>query len=158
MQHPHEMHTALPMMEFLHMLAGPSHETTRTLLDAGVLDVLVGMRICDNPLFHRLGNLNKESGASLQRAYSSLMHILEPRFSGVIVYHPVFAIWPKAESMDLNNNLMLYTSQRNSAWRTLGRDLVFVRLRAVQTVLQEISIHTRSDQANVCIDLIEFLR
>lgn len=141
-----------------------SSSTSQVILDAGVLDVLLQIHICDNHLFYSSGVYNRDGGFAFQIASNSALAALgrpAPEHLERILNHPLHTMWPQAVDMtymQLCESPIKSMTKRQLLSADVGRHLTARRLRSLEDFMLDPSKYDISDHFNTCIDLVELSR
>lgn len=158
MQYAAEAHAALPILEFVYIFGLSSNDASDSLVDTGILDIMLRIRICDHPLFYRFGEYNEKSRLHLKYIYRSIVDVLQAARPGIYLNPFLYCIWPHVAVSPLHIDLVDYSDRKHPALRQLDDDMVHRRLRSIDTFLHNPAKYAKSDQIDVCVDLIEFFR
>jgi len=156
-----ERHSAMPFVDFLSQAVQAGSLARKAILDAGFLDLLLYMHVCDflDPLGHH-GSIWERKGRNppLTMACNTILQHLsnDNDCLPVILNHPLHILWPNYEGcLFKTGSQSEMLQQRRRTWRILDRQLLDLRFNAVYHVL---SSDSESDLLDVCVDFLEFMR
>lgn len=159
-----EDHYGSPMLDFMLRLARESFKTSQAVLEAGFLDILLCMYICD---FHyETGVHSSVAGEMMKREMMKqtctdmLVELSKyPENVAVISGHPIFDLWPRGQLFD---SQVTRRARNSKIWRHVDmRPLVSRRLGVLFRDAKRrhyITEPNAAELAEACMDLIEFSR
>ncbi|KZP08426.1 hypothetical protein FIBSPDRAFT_938982 [Athelia psychrophila] len=159
-----EHHAAMPLLAFISELLEMRPALSQAMIDAGLLNVLLKIRICYSQLFNSAGVCNRKSHISFQ---ASLRECLR-RLAGVeesrklVLAHPIGNMWPELIEeypavCDYRFISLGSQKQRLALWSGMEYkfSLVERRLCAINEIIHDFSAHGMSNYMGMCIELVE---
>jgi hypothetical protein len=158
-----EYHPASPFIDFIVSLSQINYSVCQAVLDAGFLDMLLCMYVCNFacniPLYHGIVGVHGKS-KMMEACTDALLQLCEyPGAFTIVSAHPLCAIWPKNRPLILR--LGHREQNRHLTWRKLGPLVVTRRLASLPDFLElQIPENDLPDYllTEACTDLVDFAR
>lgn len=158
-----EYHPASPIIDFIVKVAQINHSACQAVLDAGFLDMLLCMYVCNfgfsTSSRHFSVGIDGKS-MMIEACSDALLQLSEnPGAAAVIVAHPVLSLWPKNRPLTLL--LKAKVTDRSTVWRTLGPLVIARRLASMSSIMEMQPVDEEFPvpaMEEACKDLVEFGR
>jgi hypothetical protein len=157
--HHREYHPASPLVDFMVQVARNSHLACQAVLDAGFLDVVLCLYVCNFSCSMMAQFHDVDGKPVILDACSNALAGLckEPNALTVFSTHPLYILWPRSHAILLDPKRT--ARDRFVTWRRLGLLLVARRLVALPAIVES-RVHDNESHSSLlseaCTDLVEF--
>jgi hypothetical protein len=156
-----ERHSEIPFLDFISQASRAGPPSRQAILDAGFLDFLLYMYVCDfhDPLqFYSSYSERKNRKPPLILVCNFIFLQLSNDKDNLsaILNHPLHIFWPRWDDCPFKKGSQNQTLQRRRrTWRMLDKTLLNLRFNAIRHIL---SSGSEQGLLDACVDFLEFMR
>jgi hypothetical protein len=151
----HEVMVLTPVLEFMAQVATHSDLTSQTVLEAGILDMLLRVYVIFPALSSSLREDELHKEALLDACQLTVIVLRQSLEDPAAVYnHPVCILWTDRKSKRPDHPLQ----NRPDAWRQAPRRCALRRLESIYARSLWKSDYDAIGNIEACIDIVEFTK